>query len=96
MLAVNLSFRMSTINRESVIKLEENQNTDEYTNGVNILLKLLDNIIREPHNQKYRRIRLENQTIKDKVLCLPGARELLHHIGFEEVGRSCMISICCH
>lgn len=77
---------MSTINRQSVIQLEEHQNIDVYTNGVNILLKLLDNVIREPHNLKYRKIRLENASIKEKVLCLPGARELLHHIGFEEVG----------
>lgn len=76
---------MSTINKNSVIKLEENINIDAYTSGVNILLKLLDNVIREPHNLKYRTIRLENKTIKEKVLSLPGARSLLHHIGFEEV-----------
>lgn len=69
-----------------MLKLEEIQNPEAFINGVNILLKLLDNVIREPHNLKYRKIRLENQTIKDKVLCLPGARDLLHHIGFEEVG----------
>lgn len=86
----NLPIIMSTINRESVFKLEENQNIEVYTNGVNILLKLLDNVIREPHNLKYRKIRLENQTVKDKVLCLSGVRELLQHIGFEEVGTKVM------
>lgn len=75
----------------SVHKLEENCDVDVYSNGVNIILKLLENVIREPHNLKYRKIRLENQTIREKVLCLNGARELLENIGFEEV---CMVSNC--
>lgn len=76
---------MSTINKNAVKKLEENLNVDAYSSGVNILLKLLDNVIREPHQIKYRTIRLENKTIKEKVLSLPGAHGLLYHIGFEEV-----------
>lgn len=76
---------MSSINKESVRKLEETVDKEIYSAGVSILLKLLDNVIREPHTIKYRKIRLENKTIKDKVLCLSGAQELLHQIGFEEV-----------
>lgn len=78
---------MSEINAKAVQKLEEGADIEVYAAGVNILLKLLDNVIREPQNLKYRKIRLENKTIKEKLLCVPGALELLHAIGFEEVGQ---------
>lgn len=52
---------------------------------MSVLLRILDNIINEPHNNKYRTIRLENNTIKEKLLPLRGIRELLNAIGFIEV-----------
>lgn len=63
----------------------ETANRCEYIESVTILLKLLDNVIREPQNEKYRMIRLENKTIKEKLLSLKGVRELLEKIGFYEV-----------
>lgn len=75
---------MSEINATAVRKLEESADIEVYAAGVNILLKLLDNIIREPQNLKYRKIRLENKTIKEKLLCVPGALELLRVIGFDK------------
>lgn len=63
----------------------ENVTGNVYTESVTILLKILDNVIREPHNDKYRTIRLENKVIKEKLLCLNGVRELLQKIGFVEV-----------
>lgn len=59
---------------------------DSYVNSVSILLRILDNIIKEPQNEKYRSIRLENKIIKEQLLCLNGVRELLGKIGFFEVG----------
>lgn len=82
----SLSTNMSEINVKAVYTLEENADVEVYAAGVNILLKLLENVIREPYNLKYRKIRFENKIIKEKLLSLPGALELLHSIGFEQVG----------
>lgn len=68
-----------------ILALESTYNTTNYINSVSVLLRILDNIIAEPHNDKYRTIRLENKVIKEKLLALPGVRELLQAIGFIEV-----------
>lgn len=67
-----------------VVNLEA-ANRSQYIESVAILLKLLDNVIREPHTDKYRTIRFENKTIKEKLLPLNGVREFLLKIGFTEV-----------
>lgn len=68
-----------------IANVEYLNSSERYSDGVVILLRLLDNVIREPQNTKYRAIRLENKVIKEKLLCLNGIRELLTSIGFEEV-----------
>lgn len=76
---------MSAVNIEAIKCLENGNNHTHYIDAVTILLKILDNIIREPNNAKYRSIRLENKTIKEKLLALVGMRTLLDQIGFIEV-----------
>lgn len=76
---------MACINLDAIKKLEETTNVDFYIDGAKILLNLLENVIREPDNPKYRTIRLENKVIKEKLLVLNGAREVLTQIGFHQV-----------
>lgn len=73
------------MDEQVIVNVECLNSSVRYCDGVVILLKLLDNVIREPQNSKYRTIRLENKVIKEKLLCLNGIRELLAGIGFEEV-----------
>lgn len=75
----------SSLNYEREVLNLENATTTKYIESVTILLKILDNVIREPQNDKYRTIRLENKIIKEKLLCLNGVREFLEKIGFVEV-----------
>lgn len=88
--AIMSSVSSLSLNYEREILNLESANRTQYVESVTILLKLLDNVIREPHNDKYRTIRLENKTIKEKLLSLNGVRELLQKIGFIEV---CICSI---
>uniref|UniRef100_U5EUG5 Peptide-N(4)-(N-acetyl-beta-glucosaminyl)asparagine amidase n=1 Tax=Corethrella appendiculata TaxID=1370023 RepID=U5EUG5_9DIPT len=74
---------MSTINKKLVINLEENSQ-NSYIDGVGILLRLLDNIIKDSQNQKFRCIKMDNKIIKEKLLSLSGAKLLLIEIGFVE------------
>ncbi|KAK7320065.1 hypothetical protein RJT34_04795 [Clitoria ternatea] len=51
--------------------------------SVDIVLKLLRNVVREPENVKFRKIRLNNPKIKEAVGDVTGGIELLSFIGFE-------------
>lgn len=75
----------SSLNYEREVLNLENATNAKYIESVTILLKILDNVIREPQNDKYRTIRLENKIIKEKLLSLHGVRAFLEKIGFVEV-----------
>ncbi|KAK7398885.1 hypothetical protein VNO78_10059 [Psophocarpus tetragonolobus] len=51
--------------------------------SVDVLLKLLRNIGREPENVKFRRIRMSNPKIKEAVADVAGGVELLSFLGFQ-------------
>lgn len=60
------------------------KNTKEaYLEAVRILLVLLDNVLKYPTELKYRTIRIENKSIKEKLLSLEGCEQLLIAIGFK-------------
>lgn len=62
------------------------KNTKEsYLEAVRILLVLLDNVLKYPNELKYRTIRIENKSIKEKLLSLEGCSQLLTAIGFKRV-----------
>lgn len=52
--------------------------------GLAIVLKLLSNVIENPGIAKYRSFKLENKTIKEKVLSIPGMQQFLVDLGFLE------------
>lgn len=75
---------MSTMNESLVLALERTNAKDSYVTGAETLLRLLDNIIREPQNEKFRSVRLENRTIKEKLLSVSGMKPLMLEIGYVE------------
>ncbi|XP_043707241.1 plant UBX domain-containing protein 2 isoform X2 [Telopea speciosissima] len=50
--------------------------------SVEVVLKLLRNIIKEPTNAKFRRIRMSNPKIREAVGAVAGGIELLEYVGF--------------
>lgn len=66
-----------------VLALEENPE-DLYLETTLVLLKLVDNVIKNPSNPKYRCIRLGNPTVASKILPAVGAMECLFEMGFQE------------
>lgn len=67
-------------------------NKEAYLEGSRILLKLLGNVLDDPGNDKYRKIRSENKTIKEKLLRLDGCAELLRAIGFKAAGEEWVLT----
>ncbi|CAA6664818.1 unnamed protein product [Spirodela intermedia] len=50
--------------------------------SVEVVLRLMKNVVREPDNDKFRRIRMGNPKIKQAVSAVNGAVELLECVGF--------------
>ncbi|PON47768.1 Zinc finger, C2H2 domain containing protein [Trema orientale] len=51
--------------------------------SIEVLLKLLKNIVREPENAKFRKIRMGNPKIREAIGDVAGGVELLESVGFE-------------
>ncbi|KAK6122268.1 hypothetical protein DH2020_043982 [Rehmannia glutinosa] len=48
-----------------------------------VLMRLLKNVVREPENARFRKIRMGNPKIKEAIGDVPGGVELLECVGFE-------------
>lgn len=55
---------------------------NQVNNCVATIQKYLDNIIRNPDDEKYHRIKLSNRVFQEKVLPLEGTTEFLEAAGF--------------
>ncbi|EDW58746.1 peptide-N(4)-(N-acetyl-beta-glucosaminyl)asparagine amidase [Drosophila virilis] len=80
---------MVDINLECVKLIEPQPTTtteqqqQKYLEAARILLVLLENVLSQPNNLKFRTINLENKAIKEKLLSLKGSERLLDAIGFK-------------
>lgn len=54
--------------------------------AASLLVKIANNILKDPFNLKYRQIRLANEKFMEKLLPTAGAVDCLFAMGFEEVG----------
>lgn len=85
---------MVDINLECVKLIEPQPTTtteqqqQKYLEAARILLVLLENVLSQPNNPKFRTIHLENKAIKEKLLSLKGSERLLDAIGFKRTPSS--------
>jgi len=68
----------------SVVSALTDNSNEVFKNAVDVLLKLMNNILKDPYSIKYRRIRLSNPKIESMLLVANGAFESLFSMGFEE------------
>ena len=67
----------------SVKLLFEENPADEALSAADVLLKIANNILNNPDNQKYRTLKVENAVVSSKLLPVSGAMECLFEMGFE-------------
>lgn len=65
--------------------LLENNRHDQIVDGLPILLRLLENIVRNPNETRFRTINLANRIVQQKLSMLSGIGPLLQSIGFESL-----------
>lgn len=70
-----------SINLDLIERLEKNEK-DLLIGSINICLKLLDNIIKNPSEEKYRKFKKSNHRISNELL-IDGMEDLLFSFGFE-------------
>lgn len=75
---------MTRISTSRLEGMEKATQKSVFLDGLVVVLKLLSNILKEPANPKYRSFKLENKTIKEKVLSITGMKEFLVELGFVE------------
>uniref|UniRef100_A0A8C6TGA6 UBX domain-containing protein 6 n=1 Tax=Neogobius melanostomus TaxID=47308 RepID=A0A8C6TGA6_9GOBI len=59
-----------------------NKDRDKVKTAVDIISKYVDNICKNPSEEKYRKIKLSNKVFQEKVRCVEGSREFLEALGF--------------
>ena len=75
---------------ESAVQLLFKENSkDDFLAASELLLRLAGNVLENPQQSKYRRIRLANPLIETKLLPVVGGIECLFEMGFLEV---CILS----
>ncbi|GFO05281.1 peptide-n(4)-(n-acetyl-beta-glucosaminyl) asparagine amidase [Plakobranchus ocellatus] len=67
-----------------VSTLVKENSKEDFLSASGILIKFADNILTNPHEPKYRKIRIGNPAVQSKLLNFVGAMECLFIMGFEE------------
>lgn len=68
----------------AVDNLEENSK-EVFETAVRLLTTVADNILKNPNDIKFRRLKLANKNVSEKLLPAIGAIECLFEMGFDEV-----------
>ncbi|KAK3123925.1 hypothetical protein QOZ80_8AG0638100 [Eleusine coracana subsp. coracana] len=76
--------------RDCLRTLKRNHKDDstKVTRAFQILLKIIGNIVKNPEEERFRRIRLSNPLFEDRVGNLQGGLEFLELCGFKRLGAS--------
>ncbi|KAM9849086.1 UBX domain-containing protein 6 [Aulostomus maculatus] len=59
-----------------------NKDREKVKAAVDIISKYVENICKNPTEEKYRKLKLSNKVFQDKVHCVEGSREFLQALGF--------------
>eukprot|EP00344_Euplotes_crassus_P006458 CAMPEP_0196996226 /NCGR_PEP_ID=MMETSP1380-20130617/2159_1 /TAXON_ID=5936 /ORGANISM="Euplotes crassus, Strain CT5" /LENGTH=189 /DNA_ID=CAMNT_0042412123 /DNA_START=1 /DNA_END=570 /DNA_ORIENTATION=- len=70
---------------QSILVVLEGLNDDSsIITGLEILIKLIKNILKSPHEEKFRNIKKTNKAISTKLLSLSGIEDLILALGYKD------------
>lgn len=80
--AIFMRFEEDAIEASVMMIHTFNKDRDKVKSAVDIISKYVDNICKNPSEEKYRKIKLSNKVFQEKVRCVEGSREFLEALGF--------------
>ncbi|XP_053177980.1 UBX domain-containing protein 6 [Scomber japonicus] len=83
--AILMRFEEDEIEASVMMMHTFNKDREKVKTAVDIISKYIENICKNPTEEKYRKIKLSNKVFQDKVRCVEGSREFLQALGFTSI-----------
>ncbi|KAF7702995.1 UBX domain-containing protein 6 isoform X1 [Silurus meridionalis] len=83
--AILLRFSENPVEASVMMIHTFNKDKEKVKVAVDIISKYIDNICKNPTEEKYRKIKVSNKIFQEKVSVIEGSREFLQALGFESV-----------
>lgn len=80
--AIFMRFEEDAVEASVMMIHSFNKDRDKVKAAVDIISKYVENICKNPSEEKYRKIKLSNKVFQEKVHCVDGSREFLQALGF--------------
>ncbi|GAA6110846.1 UBX domain-containing protein 6 isoform X1 [Tachysurus ichikawai] len=81
--AILLKFSENAVEASVMMVHTFNKDREKVKGAVDIISKYIENICKNPTEEKYRRIKVSNKVFQEKVSVIEGSREFLQALGFE-------------
>ncbi|XP_070764753.1 UBX domain-containing protein 6 [Enoplosus armatus] len=80
--AILMRFEEDAVEASVMMVHTFNKDREKVKAAVDIMSKYVDNICKNPTEEKYRKIKVSNKVFQEKVRCMEGCREFLQALGF--------------
>ncbi|XP_029988175.1 UBX domain-containing protein 6 isoform X2 [Sphaeramia orbicularis] len=80
--AILMRFEEDAIEASVMMIHTFNKDRDKVKAAVDIISKYVENVCKNPTEEKYRKIKVSNKVFQEKVRCVEGTREFLEALGF--------------
>ncbi|MCI4383541.1 hypothetical protein PGIGA_G00027560 [Pangasianodon gigas] len=81
--AILLRFSENPVEASIMMIHTFNKDREKVKGAIDIMSKYIDNICKNPTEEKYRKIKVSNKVFQEKVSVIEGSREFLQALGFE-------------
>lgn len=80
--AILMRFEEDAVEASVMMIYTFNKDREKVKAAVDIISKYVDNICKNPTEEKYKKIKVGNKVFQEKVRCVEGSREFLQSLGF--------------
>ncbi|XP_041695410.2 UBX domain-containing protein 6-like [Coregonus clupeaformis] len=83
--AIFMRFEEDAVEASIMMVYTFNKDREKVKAAVDIISKYIENICKNPTEEKYRKIKLSNKVFQEKVKTVEGSREFLQAVGFQSI-----------